>query len=132
MDALSVFVTSHPILGNPVGAGSFVDGGKQGPDGLILDPIISLVPLLGTGTATFEFDFGGSSAGNLEAGETSVRLFLTFANETSLVEFDTVSFMISAGTDFTVQGQIIPEPGTMILLGSGLLGLAGWSRRKRH
>ncbi|MCL5966412.1 MAG: PEP-CTERM sorting domain-containing protein [Deltaproteobacteria bacterium] len=33
-------------------------------------------------------------------------------------------------TPFTESGLTIPEPGTSLLLASGLLGLAGWARRK--
>lgn len=41
------------------------------------------------------------------------------------------AYGVSSNADFNVYGVVIPEPGTMILLGSGLLGLAGVSRRKK-
>ena len=39
--------------------------------------------------------------------------------------------MTGAGEDFSAGGQVTPEPITMILMGTGLLGVGGASRRRR-
>ena len=133
IDEINVSLFSDPLLGNPIGTGAFsgnagdIDAGMQAPDVVINSP----QPGLG---GIFRFDLGGATAGNINGGETTVRLFMTYSSGEALAlqEFQYATFSISSGTDFTVQGQILPEPGTMLLLGSGLVGIgARQVRRKR-
>jgi hypothetical protein len=56
-----------------------------------------------------------------------------FVNGTNVLEFDVdQSALVSTGLDFygTVQSGVTPEPSSFILLGSGLLGVAGVIRRR--
>ena len=119
VDLVQVAVSSTPFFGNPVGAGAFADVPGQAPTTATL-PAFS-----------FRADFAFSSGGTLEAGESSTRLFVTYAPSGSALDTGrTVSFTISAGTNFTVQSTIVPEPGTAVLLSLSLSGLAIHRRRR--
>lgn len=144
IDQITVSLTANggPPLGEPTTTGYFSDAG-QAPNGttaphtqeITNDPLIQIIPFpIGTGQGIFDFDWGGSSAGNLQAGETTVRLFVIFSTSMDLLENTAVGFMISpvGAADYTVQGQIIPEPGTILLLGSGLVALGMGQRRRRR
>ena len=111
VDALGIGAASNPFFGNPVGAGAYADVG-QAPGTVTASPVL----------LTAFFDFSGDP---LAAGESSVRLFVTYTSAGSaLAAGTTANFMISSGTDFTVQGTLIPEPKSLLLLAAGVLVVA--------
>jgi hypothetical protein len=52
-------------------------------------------------------------------------------NGTTPAEFWVDSYGWSAVSEDPVTGSVVPEPATMLLLGTGLMGLAGLSRRRK-
>jgi hypothetical protein len=68
------------------------------------------------GTLTVDFAGGITAVGTFAAFDPSVPL--SFGNARA-------TFSFSGGGD-----HVIPEPSTMLLLGSGLIGLAGYGRKK--
>ncbi len=120
VDALGMTVGTPLFFINPNSAGAFDDtgSGRIGPTSVFADDLVLLSGL---------FTFGAP----LAATQTSVRLFVTYTPEGDMAFGQTVSFMVSSGTDFTVQGLIAPEPGTGALLVMGLLALGAYERRAR-
>lgn len=111
VDSLGIGALSNPFFGNPVGAGTYADADVS-PDSVVVSGVL-LAAI---------FDFNPTT---LSAGQSSVRLFLTYSPEGSaLAPGGTANFMISSGTDFTVQGTLIPEPSSVLLFATGILGLA--------
>lgn len=149
IDEIGVGVGTDPLLLDPDGAGYFtncttgtelgcahaVPGGGEIPDGptdIFLSPGTSNIFGAFPGAALFQFDKLGLSSGNLEGGETTVRLFVawddTGAQTPLSKDGQTAAIMISVGTNKTFFVAIVPEPGTALLLGIGMTMLA-WSRR---
>ncbi len=107
------------------GAGYFSGDAGQAPTTVIFDFI------------EFEgdFDFSPPATGTLNAGETTVRLFVTYGPGSTMQIGDLVNIFFSPGSgagDFMVQGTIIPEPSTLLLVGGGLAALGIRASRRRQ
>ena len=120
----------------PIGAAYYAASGTQDPN----QTAGSAIELPGS-TGVFNFEHLATAAGNLNAGESSGILAVSFAlgdlPPTGIgpgqILADTATFMISSGADFSFNALVvpIPEQGTALLMGLGLAGLAGVKRTRR-
>ena len=130
IDQLSASLGLFFPFPNPQGAGYLCDAGVgscpgtgQAPDAVASDGFVLL-------NATWGFDATNQSPGNVEEGETSRRLFITYSPGV-LTPGGPANFMVSSGTDDDFQGTIVPEPSTLGLLVGGLAVLSLGLRRRK-
>lgn len=77
----------------------------------------------GFGTLSYSFDDGISAFDFDVPSMFNVSMALSFTSEDDgFQEFETSDVIIAATP--------VPEPGTMMLFGSGLVGLVGWGRKR--
>ena len=133
LDQIGVSVADSTNVQILVGGGHYSDPAET-PTGGAITPA-SPFP------SSAQFDYIGSVALNLQAGETTDRLFATYNLGTlpgtgisPIFAPGTALFMLRkvGSTSFSVNSPIVlvPEPGTLLLLGGGVLGLALVRRRR--
>lgn len=81
------------------------------------------------GTVGFNFAGGPGNAGKIDPGETSYTLIVRTA--ATAYEPGVMGVINGTATFANTFQPAIPEPGTMVLLASGLLAIGGVARRRR-
>lgn len=120
VDAIGAGAFATPMLPNPMGAGAF---NNDAGTGLVAPGSVAVGSFT---TLRGDYDF---SSDTIDAGEQTVNLFVTYSPlDSALALGNTVNFSISSGTNFTVQSTLVPEPGTFVLVASGLALLAARKR----
>jgi len=119
--AIIDMVNGQPIE-PPIDVGGFLPEGVTDTDDVqvVLDPI-SLIPPLSTLDFTNPFMLSLTLTATATFGpETAAPIYVTNTQESLLVDMS-----------LNVEAVAVPEPGTVFLMGSGMLGLIGWRIRRR-
>ena len=129
IDALVAVNIPYTLLG-----GEWVNQ-ETTPFGLGVNAFVDVDELSGVGDLLMQGLYGtGPDGSSYDLAIQNVRLF----SETGLnVNNDGTNPLASTGgnwiiSDDGVRMGVVPEPATMLLLGSGLIGLAGFARKKRN
>ncbi|MDO3379690.1 flocculation-associated PEP-CTERM protein PepA [Geoalkalibacter halelectricus] len=109
------------------GIGGFVIEGLRGA-GTIVNPDFLDPTLYGPNDDQLIFDIRLEGQTNIPALDSTTTTF--FAGDGPLAAYTVTANDLLFKVDASSKFSVIPEPSTVILLGLGLLGLAGYSRKK--